>query len=138
MQKQDVIAALAALAQETRLDVFRALVRKGSHGLVPSELSKSLGIPSATLSFHLKELKNAQLISAERHGRSLVYRPDFTAMKELLGYLTENCCQGDALGTSYRSGLSSLRTGGSGRFYRNDAKSGLTNLDSSITFEILN
>lgn len=98
MQKQDVISALSALAQETRLDVFRALVRAGSAGLVPSELSASLGIPSATLSFHLKELKNAQLVSAERQGRSLVYRPDFSAMQELLGYLTENCCDGEGCG----------------------------------------
>ena len=100
MEKQDVIAALGALAQETRLDVFRALVRVGSQGLVPGELSKLLAIPSATLSFHLKELKNSQLISAERHGRSLLYRPDFTAMRELVGYLTENCCQGDGRGPS--------------------------------------
>jgi len=98
MQKQDVLAALAALAQETRLDVFRALVREGREGLVPSEISRVLGIPPATLSFHLKELKNAQLVSAERQGRSLVYRPDFAAMQELLGYLTENCCQGEGCG----------------------------------------
>jgi DNA-binding transcriptional ArsR family regulator len=98
MEKQDVIAALAALAQETRLDVFRALVQAGAEGLVPGELATSLGLPSATLSFHLKELKNARLVSAERHGRSLVYRPDFAAMQELLAYLTENCCQGAGCG----------------------------------------
>jgi len=100
MQKQDVIAALAALAQETRLDVFRALVQEGPSGLVPGDLSKTLGIPSATLSFHLKELKNAQLVSAERNGRSLVYRPDFEAVQELLSYLTQNCCQGEGCGPS--------------------------------------
>ena len=100
MEKQDVIAALAALAQETRLDVFRALVQAGGEGLTPSALSKSLGIPSATLSFHLKELKNSRLLSAERNGRSLVYRADFDSMRELLAYLTENCCQGDGLSVS--------------------------------------
>jgi ArsR family transcriptional regulator len=94
MQKQDVITALAALAQETRLDIFRALVQVGPAGMVPGALSESLGIPAATLSFHLKELKNAQLISAERNGRSLTYRPDFGAMQTVLAYLTENCCQG--------------------------------------------
>jgi DNA-binding transcriptional ArsR family regulator len=98
MQKQDVITALAALAQETRLDVFRALVQAGNDGLVPSEISSRLEIPSATLSFHLKELKNAQLITSERNGRSLVYRPAYPAMTELLGYLTENCCEGDGCG----------------------------------------
>jgi DNA-binding transcriptional ArsR family regulator len=93
LEKQDVIAALAALAQETRLDVFRALVRAGNEGRSPGGLAESLEIPSATLSFHLKELKNARLVSAERHGRSLVYRADFPAMSGLLAYLTENCCE---------------------------------------------
>jgi ArsR family transcriptional regulator len=93
MEKQDVIAALSALAQETRLDVFRALVRAGNVGCVPGALSTSLDIPSATLSFHLKELKNARLVSAERNGRSLVYRADYSAMSDLLAYLTENCCE---------------------------------------------
>jgi DNA-binding transcriptional ArsR family regulator len=100
MEKQDVIAALAALAQETRLDVFRALVQAGGEGLTPSALSKSLGIPSATLSFHLKELKNSRLLSAERNGRSLLYRADFDSTKELLAYLAENCCQGDGFTVS--------------------------------------
>jgi DNA-binding transcriptional ArsR family regulator len=93
MEKQDVISALAALAHETRLDVFRALVRAGTRGGSPGALAKTLSIPAATLSFHLKELKNARLVSAERHGRSLLYRADFPAMAELLAYLTENCCE---------------------------------------------
>ena len=93
LQKQDALSALAALAQETRLDVFRALVRAGHDGSVPGALSKSLGIPAATLSFHLKELKNAQLVSSERNGRSLVYRADFRTMQDVIAYLGENCCQ---------------------------------------------
>ena len=97
MEKQDVIAALGALAQETRLDVFRTAVQAGGAGLTPSALSEALDIPSATLSFHLKELKNSRLLSAERKGRSRVYRADFDAMQELLAYLTENCCQGDGV-----------------------------------------
>ena len=94
MQKQDVTSALAALAQETRLDVFRALVRAGNLGLSPGTIAKSLKIPSATLSFHLKELKNAKLVRCERHGRSLLYTADFGTMGEVIAYLTENCCQG--------------------------------------------
>ena len=100
MQKQDVISALAALAHETRLDVFRALVRAGEVGCSPGELSGSLSIPPATLSFHLKELKNARLVSVERRGRSLLYRADFAAMSEVLGYLGENCCQTGSCGAA--------------------------------------
>ena len=95
VQKQDVLAALSALAHETRLDVFRALVRAGREGAAPGALSEGLTIPPATLSFHLKELKNARLVSSERRGRSLLYRADFTAMGSVLAYLTENCCQAD-------------------------------------------
>ncbi len=96
MQKQDAISALSALAHETRLDVFRALVRAGGEGRVPGDLAEALEIPAATLSFHLKELKNARLVSAERQGRSLVYRAAFPEMGALLAYLTENCCQDGA------------------------------------------
>ena len=88
-----MISALGALAQETRLDVFRALVLAGPEGLSPGAIASALDIPSATLSFHLKELKNARLARSERQGRSLLYRADFSAMGEVLGYLTENCCQ---------------------------------------------
>lgn len=96
MEKQSAVAALAALAQETRLDVFRLLVRAGSQGLPAGQIGESLGIPSATLSFHLKELRSAGLVACEREGRSRIYRPDFEAMGELLGFLTENCCSGPA------------------------------------------
>jgi ArsR family transcriptional regulator len=93
MEKQDVISALAALAQETRLDVFRALVRAGSEGLAAGAIGDALGIPSATLSFHLKELKIAGVVRCRREGRSLIYSPNFEAMSQLLSFLTENCCE---------------------------------------------
>jgi DNA-binding transcriptional ArsR family regulator len=94
MEKQDAISALAALAHETRLDVFRLLVRAGGDGLPAGALAEALGVPSATLSFHLKELKNAGVADCRRVGRSLIYRADFRAMDALLGFLTENCCEG--------------------------------------------
>lgn len=94
MEKQNVLAALAALAQETRLDVYRLLVGAGREGATPGEISDALGIPAATLSFHLKELRNAQLVEVERDGRLLRYRPDFQAMRDVLAYLSRNCCQG--------------------------------------------
>ena len=94
MEKQLAVAALAALAQETRLDVFRLLVQAGPEGLAAGEIADELGVPAATLSFHLKELKSAGLLGCERDGRSRIYRPDFLVMNELLGFLTENCCRG--------------------------------------------
>ena len=90
------IGALAALAQETRLDVFRALVQAGPEGLPAGAIGARLEIPSATLSFHLKELKNAGLIRCERQGRSRIYSPDFSVTRELIQFLTANCCQGAA------------------------------------------
>jgi DNA-binding transcriptional ArsR family regulator len=92
MEIQNAIGSLAALAQETRLAVFRLLVRAGPEGLPAGELGAELEIPSATLSFHLKELKNAGLICCDRVGRSRIYRPDFSVVNELMGFLTENCC----------------------------------------------
>jgi ArsR family transcriptional regulator len=92
MEKQDVLSALAALAQETRLDVFRLLVQAGPEGLAAGEIGDALGVPAATLSFHLKELKGAGVARCRREGRSLIYSPDFEAMNGLLAYLTENCC----------------------------------------------
>lgn len=94
MEKQDVIAALSALAHETRLDVFRLLVQAGREGRPAGELAAALAIPPATLSFHLKELRNAQLVNSERKGRSIHYAPDFDSMSALVGYLGENCCAG--------------------------------------------
>lgn len=98
MQETEVIRSLAALAQEARLRAFRALVVAGTDGLTPGVLAEQLGIAANTLSFHLKELSNAALITQERQGRNLVYRASFDAMNELLGYLTENCCQGAPCG----------------------------------------
>ena len=94
MDNQQVIAALAALAQETRLDIFRLLVRAGADGLAAGAIGEALGIPAPTLSFHLKELKIAGVVRCRRESRSLIYSPDFEVMAGLLSFLTENCCQG--------------------------------------------
>jgi len=94
MKEQDVVTALAALAQPVRLRVFRALVVAGPQGLTPGALSEQLGVAGTTLSFHLKELTHAGLVSQERDGRHLIYRAAFAQMNGLLGYLTEHCCQG--------------------------------------------
>ncbi|MNV00943.1 Arsenical resistance operon repressor [compost metagenome] len=96
MEEKSVIQALAALAQPVRLQVFRALVVAGQGGLTPSVLAEQLAVPSTSLSFHLKELTHANLVSQERDGRNLIYRAVFEQMNALLGYLTENCCQGEA------------------------------------------
>ncbi len=94
MEKQAVISALAALAQETRLDVFRLLVRAGAAGLPAGSIGEALDLPPATLSFHLKELTSAGLIRYQKAGRSRIYTAGFAAMGDLLAYLTENCCAG--------------------------------------------
>jgi ArsR family transcriptional regulator len=95
MEKTDAIIALAALAQESRLDIFRLLVQTGEEGLPPGQISDRLGLPAATLSFHLNQLRHAGLVTFRREGRSLIYMAEYQAMNALLGYLTENCCQGD-------------------------------------------
>jgi DNA-binding transcriptional ArsR family regulator len=94
MEEQDIVKSLAALAQPVRLRVFRALVVAGPSGMTPSALSEALDVPSTSLSFHLKELLHAELVSQERDGRNLIYRAAFDRMNSLLAYLTENCCQG--------------------------------------------
>jgi ArsR family transcriptional regulator, arsenate/arsenite/antimonite-responsive transcriptional repressor len=96
MEKTDVIRALAALSHPVRLDIFRALVVQGQIGLTPGAMCDGLGIPSATVSFHLKELSNAGLVSQERASRNLIYRAAYGRMNDLLAYLTANCCQGGA------------------------------------------
>lgn len=98
MKKTEAIAALAALAQETRLDIFRLLVQAGTDGLPAGHIGERLGLPSATLSFHLNQLRHARLVTFRREGRSLIYAAEYPAMNGLLAYLTENCCQGDAAG----------------------------------------
>ena len=96
MEENLVVSSLAALAQVSRLRVFRALVRAGPPGLTPGALGETLELPATNLSFHLKELTNAGLASQERQGRNLIYRASFERMDDLLGYLTENCCQGES------------------------------------------
>ncbi|MCK7491499.1 MAG: metalloregulator ArsR/SmtB family transcription factor [Comamonadaceae bacterium] len=100
MNEAQAVKALAALAQEARLRIFRALVGAGPAGMTPSALSAMLDIPSSTLSFHLKELVHADLVGVERDGRSLIYRPAMPRMDELLGYLTDHCCQGQGCATA--------------------------------------
>lgn len=96
MDEQDVVRALAALAQPLRLRVFRALVVAGPQGLTPGTMAEALGVPQNSLSFHLKELAHAGLVSQERASRFIIYRAAYAQMNALLGYLTENCCQGSA------------------------------------------
>ena len=96
MNEDQVVASLAALAQPVRLKVFRALVVVGRAGLTPGAMAEGLSIPPNTLSFHHKELSNAGLVTQERMSRHIVYRAAFDRMNALLGYLTENCCEGAA------------------------------------------
>ncbi len=94
MDEKSAVTALGALSQSMRLRIFRALVGAGPDGMTPSVLSATLGVPASTLSFHLKELMFADLVSQERIGRNLIYRPAIARMNELLDYLTAHCCQG--------------------------------------------
>jgi DNA-binding transcriptional ArsR family regulator len=96
MNQDQVIAALAALAHPVRLEVFRALVVAGPSGLTPGVMSEGLGIVGTTLSFHLKELVNAGLVTQERVSRHLVYRTAYERMNGVMAYLTENCCAGQS------------------------------------------
>jgi DNA-binding transcriptional ArsR family regulator len=92
MKSKDALGALSALAQESRLEVFRLLVRRGPEGFTPGELAHKLDIAAPTLSFHLKELQQAGLLAVRRDGRFLYYRADFDRMNGLVAFLTENCC----------------------------------------------
>jgi DNA-binding transcriptional ArsR family regulator len=92
MKVIDAIESLAALAQESRLSIFRMLVKRGPEGYTPTQLGEKLNVSSPTLSFHLKELQRAGLVDMRREGRFLYYRPNFTHMNQLIGFLTENCC----------------------------------------------
>jgi len=92
MKSKAVIGSLAALAQESRLAIFRTLVKRGPEGYTPTQLAEKLEVTASTLSFHLKELQLAGLIDVRRDGRFLYYRPNFVHMNQLIGFLTENCC----------------------------------------------
>ena len=94
MDNQSAIQAFLALGQETRLNVFRLIVQRGDTGLTPSDLVEQLGVPNATLSFHLKELVRADLLLVERQSRHLIYRPNASLVQQLSGFLLENCCGG--------------------------------------------
>jgi ArsR family transcriptional regulator len=94
MEEQNVIRTLSALAHPLRLQLFRALVGAGPQGLTPGVLGEQLQAAATTLSFHLKELTAAQLITQERDGRHLIYRADFERMAAVMSYLTAHCCQG--------------------------------------------
>lgn len=94
MEKESVIGALAALAQSSRLDIFRLLVQAGGEGMPAGQIGERLELPSATLSFHLAQLRQAGLVTFRREGRSLIYAAEYDAMNALIGFLTENCCQG--------------------------------------------
>lgn len=95
METNNAIAALAALAQESRLSAFRLLVQAGPEGLSASRIAEALKIPSSSLSFHLKELTHAGLVVPRQQGRFILYAARFDTMDALLGFLTENCCGGN-------------------------------------------
>jgi DNA-binding transcriptional ArsR family regulator len=95
MKATEAVATLAALAQETRLSVFRLLVEQGAAGLAAGEIAERIGIAPAALSFHLKELAHARLVKSRQDGRYVFYSADFGAMNRLLAFLTENCCAAD-------------------------------------------
>ena len=94
MKNGSAITAFLALGQESRLNVFRLIVQRGDVGLTPGEIIEKLGIPNATLSFHLKELVTANLLLVERQSRNLIYRPNPEIVQQLSGFLLENCCGG--------------------------------------------
>ena len=94
MEKTDAVTALAALAQDNRLDVFRLLVQAGPEGLPAGEVARTLALAPNTLTFHFDRLRSAGLVAVRREGRSMIYAARFATMNALLAYLTENCCQG--------------------------------------------
>lgn len=95
MENRFVVAALASLAHESRLNIFRVLVQAGHEGLAAGKVSEITGIPPSTLSFHLKDLAYAGLVSARNESRYVIYAANFETMNALVGYLTENCCGGN-------------------------------------------
>ncbi len=96
MKVELAVGALAALAQESRLSIFRLLVQAGKEGVAAGALGEELGIPPATLSFHLKTLTHAKLVKSRTEGRFVIYSANYAEMDNLIAYLTEHCCAGDA------------------------------------------
>jgi DNA-binding transcriptional ArsR family regulator len=94
MEKMDAVAALSALAQDNRLDVFRLLVQAGPDGMQAGAIAEALGLAPNTLTFHFDRLRMAGLVTVRREGRSMIYAAQFETMNALLGFLTENCCGG--------------------------------------------
>ena len=95
MENKSVVNALASLAQESRLDIFRLLVQAGPDGLSAGKISEITGIPPSTMSFHLKELAHADMVHSRQESRFVIYSANFTTMNALLTFLTENCCGGN-------------------------------------------
>lgn len=96
MDNKEAVAALAALAQESRLAAYRLLVQAGPAGLAASKIAAALGMPASSLSFHLKELTHASLVVPRQDGRFIIYAARFDRMNDLVAFLTENCCGGNA------------------------------------------
>jgi len=105
MKNPQATAAFSALGHEPRLNVFRLIVQRANKGVTPSEITELLGLPAATLSFHLKELSHAGLIHARRDGRQLIYRPQFEFVDALISFLSENCCGGTPCGLTATAAL---------------------------------
>lgn len=97
MDGKQAVAALGALAHDTRLEVFRLLVRRGPDGLPAGAIAEEIGLPPSSLTFHLQQLLHAGLVTQRRLSRQLIYATDFAAMNAVMGYLTENCCGGAAV-----------------------------------------
>ena len=112
----EAAAALGALAQESRLAVFRLLVQRGPRGLAAGEIAERLGIPAPTLSFHLAQLGHASLVRSRREGRSIIYAADYEGMQRVMAFLTEHCCGEDTAGCA-----PATRRGGRTRRRMNDA-----------------
>jgi ArsR family transcriptional regulator len=113
MEMKAAVDALGALAQESRLSIFRRLVTQGRTGLAAGAISNELAMPAPTLSFHLAQLEHAGLITSRREGRSIIYSANYDSMQELLGFLMENCCQGS--GGDCNETVSRSRRGGKSR-----------------------
>lgn len=96
MESKSIVRALAAIAQESRLAVFRLLVQAGPSGLPAGKIAEALEVPPSSLSFHLKELSYAGLVKSRQESRFVIYSANYEAMNDLIAYLTENCCGGDA------------------------------------------